>query len=105
MGLEKYAFDAILIQINASVRTQELADWVRPKVRGMMESVRVFAESIEGGVCPWLHLNYASPDQPVLSSYGAENVSFMREVAQKYDADGIFQRLCPGGFKISAVTD
>lgn len=105
LGLEKYASDAIMIQASASVRTKELADWVRPKVRAVVEGVRAFAEGIEDGVCPWLHLNYASPDQPVLRSYGEENVRFMREVAHKYDADGVFQRLCPGGFKVSAVTD
>lgn len=105
LGLEDYPHDAIMVFASAAVRTQELADWVRPQVRGLVDGVRAFAGSIEGGVCPWLHLNYASPDQAVLEGYGRENVRRIREAAAKYDPDGVFQRLCSGGFKISAVRD
>ncbi|KAI0378557.1 hypothetical protein F5Y04DRAFT_261693 [Hypomontagnella monticulosa] len=103
LGLDRYPHDAIMIQVNLSVRTQELANWARPQVREMVEGIRKFAETIDGGVCPWLYLNYASPDQKVLESYGKENVEKMRKAAAKYDAGGVFQRLCPGGFKISSV--
>ncbi|KAI1080925.1 hypothetical protein F5B20DRAFT_579742 [Whalleya microplaca] len=99
LGLERYTHDAIMIQANVSVHSKELAEWARSRVRGMVD------ESIDDGVCPWLHLNYASPDQEVLKSYGGENLLKMREVAIKYDPHGVFQRLCPGGFKISAVED
>ncbi|CAJ2509905.1 Uu.00g058050.m01.CDS01 [Anthostomella pinea] len=103
LGLEQYAHDAIMIQVNVSMRTQELADWARPLVRGVVDGVRAFAASIDDGVCPWLHLNYASPDQKVLESYGTANMLRMREAAAKYDPRGVFQRLCPGGFKLAAV--
>ncbi|KAI1097908.1 hypothetical protein F4804DRAFT_326191 [Jackrogersella minutella] len=105
LGLETYPHDIILIQANVSVRTQELADWARPRVRALIDGVRAFAETIESGVCPWLYINYASPDQEVLQGYGTENVRRMREVAIKYDPNGVFQRLCPGGFKITGVKD
>ncbi|KAI1385203.1 uncharacterized protein F4822DRAFT_438116 [Hypoxylon trugodes] len=104
-GLERYAHDAILIQASVSVRTPELASWARPQVREMIEGIRKFAESVEDGICPWLYINYASPDQNVLQSYGKDNVDKMRNAAAKYDPKGVFQRLCPGGFKISAVKD
>lgn len=107
LGLEDYPHDAILIQANASVRTKALADWARPRVRALIDGIRAFAETVDGGAgaCPWIYLNYASPDQDVLRGYGPENVRRMREAAAKYDPDGVFQRLCPGGFKISAVRD
>ncbi|KAJ5782862.1 FAD-binding type 2 [Penicillium paradoxum] len=38
-----------------------------------------------------------------LTGYGAENVEYIRTVAAKYDATGVFQTQVPGGFKISAV--
>ncbi|ATY62900.1 FAD binding domain [Cordyceps militaris] len=50
---------------------------------------------------PFIYLNYASPKQDPLCGYGEENVAFMREVAKKYDPKGFFQKLQPGGFKIS----
>lgn len=50
-----------------------------------------------------VYLNYADPSQDPLASYGEENVKFMKKVAAEYDAPGVFQTLCPGGFKLSKV--
>lgn len=100
LGLEQNRYDAILIQASASVRTPELADWVRPKVRAVVEGTRAFAATIDGGVVPWIYLNYAHSSQDVLQSYGQENLRLIRETAAKYDSEGVFQRLCPGGFKL-----
>jgi hypothetical protein len=105
LGLEQYPHDAIMIQANASVRTQELAAWARPHVRAVVDGVREFAGTIEDGICPWLHLNYANPEQDVLKSYGKDNVRKMKQAAVKYDPQGVFQRLCQGAFKVSAVDE
>lgn len=51
----------------------------------------------------WLYLNYAWQTQDVLNSYGLDNVAKMRAASAKYDPDGVFQRLVPGGFKLSDV--
>lgn len=104
MGLDGYPYDGIMLQISASVKTAGLAEWVRPKVRAIADEVAAYASSsIQDGVMPWQHLNYAAADQDPLSSYGANNVAKMRAAAEKYDPQGVFQRLCPGGFKISAI--
>lgn len=103
LGLEKYEHNAILLQANISVRTQELADWARPRLKSLIDSVSSFAKSIENGLCPWLYLNYAGKDQKVLESYGKDIVLEMKEASAKYDPDAVFQELCPGGFKVSAV--
>ncbi|OAA63962.1 FAD binding domain protein [Cordyceps fumosorosea ARSEF 2679] len=50
---------------------------------------------------PFIYLNYGGPKQDPLCGYGAANVAFMRGVAKKYDPAGVFQRLQPGGFKLS----
>ncbi|KAI2466600.1 hypothetical protein F4781DRAFT_445004 [Annulohypoxylon bovei var. microspora] len=94
-----------MIQANVSVRTQELADWTQPRVRELINDVRAFAEIIENGVCPSLYINYVGQNQQVLPGYGNENARRMREAATKYDLNGAFQRLCPGGFKITAIKD
>ncbi|KAG6361125.1 hypothetical protein INS49_009349 [Diaporthe citri] len=59
LGLEQNKHDAILIQASASVPTPELEEWVRPKVRAVVEGVRAFAATIDGGIIPWIYLNYA----------------------------------------------
>ncbi|PYH90414.1 FAD-binding domain-containing protein [Aspergillus ellipticus CBS 707.79] len=51
----------------------------------------------------FVYLNYADSTQNPLRGYGPDNVEFMRQVAKKYDPEGVFQRLVPGGFKISKV--
>lgn len=105
LGLEQNAYDGIVIQISASVRTPELEELVRPKVRGLLEGVRAFASTIEGGVLPWIYMNYAHSSQDVLQSYGPDNVRRIRDAASRYDPEGVFQYLCPGGFKISSIKD
>ncbi|KAH7308610.1 hypothetical protein B0I35DRAFT_442293 [Stachybotrys elegans] len=106
LGLEQDLQDRILLQVAASVRTAQLKDWVEPRVRHIVDQLQLFAEAMgHSQDNPWIYLNYAHPSQKVLQSYGPENVSFIRQVAVKYDPSGIFQRLCPGGFKISSISE
>jgi hypothetical protein len=49
----------------------------------------------------YIYLNYADKTQNPLRGYGEENVQFIREVAERYDPEGVFQRQVPGGFKVS----
>lgn len=48
----------------------------------------------------FLYHNFAGGFQRPLATYGSDNIRFMRTVAQKYDADGLFQLQMPGGFKL-----
>lgn len=48
----------------------------------------------------YLFANDASYSQPVLNSYGPENVLKMKEVRARYDPQLVFQTLVPGGFKL-----
>jgi FAD/FMN-containing dehydrogenase len=54
-----------------------------------------------GTLSPFVYVNYAAPEQDPLCGYGSENAAFLREVAEEYDPTGVFQKLMPGGFKIS----
>ena len=51
----------------------------------------------------FIYLDYAYKTQNPLGSYGKENIDKIRAVAKKYDPDGVFQTMVPGGFKISDV--
>ncbi|MCJ1405676.1 hypothetical protein MMC11_008905 [Xylographa trunciseda] len=48
----------------------------------------------------FIYLNYALQSQDPIASYGTESVARLREVSKKYDPQGVFQKLCPGGFKL-----
>lgn len=48
----------------------------------------------------WVYLNYAAAWQDPISGYGAENKRKLQEISRKYDPKGVFQRDCPGGFKL-----
>ncbi|KAK4235973.1 bifunctional solanapyrone synthase [Achaetomium macrosporum] len=48
----------------------------------------------------YLFMNDAFHKQPVISSYGPENVARLKAVQKKYDPDRVFQRLVPGGQKL-----
>lgn len=102
MGLERQKDDGVLLLALAEVPTADQRDAAYPKVKAWVEEIQAFASSV-GGAQDWLYLNYANPSQDVLSSYGVENVSFMKKVAAKYDPEEVFQKLCPGGFKLSDI--
>lgn len=103
IGLERYKHDGILFLQTCLLPTKELRDYAWPKVQALNEGIKKFARSIPDGLCDFVYLNYADPSQSPLASYGAENVRFMKEVAAEYDPREVFQKLCPGGFKLKDV--
>ena len=64
-----------------------------------IDSVNEYTKSI-GQFKSFRYMNYAYPTQDVISSYGRENVEYMRRVSRKYDPAQVFQRLVPGGYKL-----
>jgi hypothetical protein len=104
MGLSDQQVDGVLWVAIVIVKTPEQEKVAYPMLQAWGEAVRVFASSIENGLLPWVYMNYADKSQDPLASYGLDNVKKLREAAQKYDPDRVFQTLCPGGFKISDVS-
>ncbi|KAF2279163.1 FAD-binding domain-containing protein [Westerdykella ornata] len=64
------------------------------------ETVKAYAKS-KGIDNDFVYLNYASEFQDPIASYGADNVERLRAISRKYDPGQVFQRLQPGGFKLS----
>lgn len=52
---------------------------------------------------PYLFMNDASRDQNPIASYGAANVLKLKEIAEKYDPERVFQDLQSGGFLLKNV--
>jgi hypothetical protein len=65
-----------------------------------VEQVEAVTQSL-GTSRPFRYINFSWDFQKPLCAYGVENVAFMRHVAQKYDPNQVFQKLIPGGFKLS----
>jgi hypothetical protein len=103
MGVERQTQNGLLFQAAAMVRTPEQEAFAYSKIKAWIQAVKDFAATIEGGNLEWTYLNYADSSQDPLASYGIENVKKLRQVAAKYDPEGVFQKLCPGGFKLSAA--
>ncbi len=47
------------------------------------------------------YLNYAAPFQDPIGSYGPASKAQLQAVSKKYDPEGFFQAVVPGGFKLS----
>ncbi|KAH6676852.1 hypothetical protein F5X68DRAFT_157267 [Plectosphaerella plurivora] len=103
MGMERQKDDGIMFLAVAMVKTVEQELFAYPRVKAWIQAVTDFAATIEGGNLDWKHLNYADKSQDVLAAYGADNVRMMKEAAAKFDPTQVFQKLVPGGFKISEV--
>lgn len=94
--------DSIIWLGQVFVDSPEVQAWFQTKLGQVSAELEAYAESI-GANTPWRYANYVNPTQDPLKSYGAENVDFIRSVAQEYDPTGFFQTRVVGGFKISAV--
>ncbi|KAI1082678.1 FAD-binding domain-containing protein [Whalleya microplaca] len=49
---------------------------------------------------PYVYSNYAFSHQDPILSYGEENKGKLQQISRKYDPEGLFQKGCPGGFKL-----
>ena len=59
------------------------------------------AKSVELGVdSQYIYLNYAANWEDPIAGYGEVVKSRLQEVSRKFDPEGVFQRMCPGGFKL-----
>jgi hypothetical protein len=48
----------------------------------------------------YIYQNYAAASQDVFGGYGEENRQWLLEIQRRYDPQGVFSRLQPGGFKL-----
>ncbi|KAI0180783.1 putative oxidoreductase [Hypoxylon sp. FL1284] len=67
--------------------------------RTLLEDINSAAKEL-GGLDPYIYMNYASSEQDVIRSYGAESVSKLKQVREEVDPEGMFTYQAPGGYKI-----
>jgi hypothetical protein len=67
--------------------------------RGVLDEINEMAKE-RGAAVAYKYMNYAFEGQEVIESYGEEVRGALRKVSGRYDAEGLFQKGVPGGFKI-----
>lgn len=85
----------------ATVRDEAV---INQKLAALTAELEAYAVA-QGAATSWRYLNYVNPEQDPLSSYGTESVTFLKQVAKKYDPSGFFQKRVNGGFKLSSLDD
>jgi hypothetical protein len=89
--------------------TEQFVGWALEKDTERVEEVQRIiwdrakeAAEKRGLFDPFVYLNDASTEQKddVFPSYGQKNHQFLKIVKEKYDPNGIFSTLMPGGFKV-----
>ncbi|KAL4894757.1 hypothetical protein BDV59DRAFT_192207 [Aspergillus ambiguus] len=100
LGLDR--FDENMLQVLYDYSWDNAADdaLFQRLCEEAMAELDEYAKSI-GKYNEYIYLNYADKSQNPLRGYGDENVEYIKEVAERYDPDGVFQTQVPGGFKIT----
>ncbi|KAI9868557.1 MAG: hypothetical protein M1830_005645 [Pleopsidium flavum] len=104
LGLDRYKKNLFLFQIYLAWNGAKQDDFLQRTGDWLISELDTYAQSI-GKANPYIYLDYAYKTQKPLESYGKENVKKIRAAAKKYDPEGVFQTMVPGGFKISKVRD
>ncbi|KAL8798843.1 MAG: hypothetical protein Q9182_006346 [Xanthomendoza sp. 2 TL-2023] len=74
-------------------------DLVHRTTRDIIDEIDEFAD-VQGTADPYRCLNDCASWQNPFDGYGAENKRFLQQMSKMYDANGLFQRACSGGFKL-----
>ncbi|KAH6842949.1 hypothetical protein B0I37DRAFT_393320 [Chaetomium sp. MPI-CAGE-AT-0009] len=104
LGLERQEHNGLILTVSVMVKQRDHEAFAYPKIKSWVQVLQAFAAGI-GGNQEWLYANYCDKSQDPIASYGTDNIAFLRDVSAKYDVDGIFHRLCPGGFKLPGCAD
>ncbi|RGP66183.1 6-hydroxy-d-nicotine oxidase [Fusarium sporotrichioides] len=102
VGLDRETDNAVMFQVQHMVNGVEQERLARERMVQFRQTIKQYSVDEDAAV-EWEYLNYADFTQDPLSTYGSENVDFIRKVAKKYDPEGVFQTRFPGGFKITKV--
>ncbi|KKY16132.1 putative fad binding domain containing protein [Diplodia seriata] len=102
LGLDQSPENHILFMSYCGWKGAEKDKMFEDAERELMTELKAFSKS-KGKDHPYIYLPYAYSDQKPLESYPLVNIERIRAMAQKYDPEGVFQTMVPGGFKISKV--
>lgn len=100
LGLDRAKGNQVLFLFFVQWDDPERDEELQNAASTLMDQVTQLTKS-KGKDNDWIYLNYALANQDPLGSYGQENVNKMLAASRKYDPNGVFQKLVPGGYKLS----
>ncbi|KAK8000693.1 FAD-binding domain-containing protein [Apiospora arundinis] len=99
LGLERRRYDRMIVFFSPRWLDQQYDDRMNNVSMAWYSQAKAATVAL-GTADDFLYLNFAGGFQDPISSYGPDNVAFLRRVATQYDPQGVFQKLMPGGFKL-----
>jgi hypothetical protein len=96
----------ILVVMGLVIRWSKVEDDAVMREFGDRVLERIVGEAKKMGLHhPYIYQNYAGAGQDVFAGYGLENRLRLMEIQKKYDPEGVFTRLQPGGFKVQDLQE
>ncbi|KAL4786389.1 FAD binding domain protein [Aspergillus varians] len=100
LGIEVPQHGLVLTLLSAIFNSSHDDPAVNAAAQRLSENI-IEAAQLAGVYNAYVDYNHAAPWQDPIASYGEQNHEFIRKAAERYDPGGVFQSLCPGGFKIN----
>ena len=100
LGLDDCTREPLVI-VSFTINWAERRDdeLIKTTTRRTIEQIDAFAAAHRTSH-RYRYLNYCAEWQKPFQGYGEENWRFLQGVSKRYDADGLFQKGCVGGFKL-----
>ncbi|KAK3501379.1 hypothetical protein B0T13DRAFT_197721 [Neurospora crassa] len=99
LGLKQSDGPLMLIQVAAQWSDSALDELMERSSEGVIGKINDLAKS-RGLSHGFVYANYAGNSQSVFESYGADNHAKLKQVAMKWDPEGILRKLWRGYFKL-----
>ncbi|KAJ0119822.1 fad binding domain-containing protein [Diaporthe amygdali] len=102
LGLETSDGPVMLVQLTITWDDAALDDVIESESSNLIKKVEAMAAE-RNELKGFVYMNYAGSTQEVLKRYGPENYKRLRDVAGKYDPEGLLQQFWKGYFQLEGV--
>lgn len=98
-GLTPGKTDYVIVDMTAAYSNESDDALVEKEMNNIVDKQKAVLKS-GGYLIDFVYLNYADISQNVYSTWGADNVAQLQAISRKYDPNGVFQHMVPGGYKV-----
>ncbi|KAI1081229.1 hypothetical protein F5B20DRAFT_537390, partial [Whalleya microplaca] len=99
LGIDRFDTAGMMLMVTLGT-TSPAANATGAKIlSGYVEKIKAKGEEL-GVMRDWVYLNYADPSQNPMTTFGSENLDFLKAASKRYDPRGVFQNRVKSGFKI-----
>ncbi|KAL4882982.1 hypothetical protein BJY04DRAFT_216700 [Aspergillus karnatakaensis] len=99
LGLDPKDGRLVVFMLIAYFPDQQYRDHVRKAAAQVLDSIELITKAA-GVYRPFKYMGYADDTRDVIGGYGKNSVQRLQAASKRYDPDGLFQRVVPGGFKV-----